>query len=464
MSNQNLLLVEEGKAVIERYTPSDMAEIWTDQAKFRAWLDVELAVIWAKERLGLAPAGTHTAVSQKATFTVDAVNARDREIEHDAQAFVDVVRASLGDLASLFHDGMTSYDMVDPSLALLIKRCEQPLSDRIARLINALRELARRHSTTLKVGRTHGVHGEPITFGFEVLNWLDQVRWTGDLLREAVLRVEIGKFSGAMGTYTLDPEVERLTCEHLGLNQPFVATQIIPRFLHATLFSAIGNMGSVLDKIAQDIRILQRTEIRELEEPRKLKQKGSSAMPHKKNPVLCERISGLARVLRNNAGVGLENVVTWEGRDIAQSSAERIALVDSITGLAYQLDLMITVIEGLKVDPEQMMENLGLTRGLIYSQDVKTLLMKRIREKGCKINPDTVYIYVQKCAFRAFEESRPLIDVLFETPLAEAQLINLVSPEEVASVMNPWLKLQYLPQVFSRFGIQMEIPQPEATT
>lgn len=445
--------------MIPRYTPKDLAELWSDENKFGTWLRVELAVLKARECRGEIPRGTADEVSRRAVFTVSGIEEREREIEHDLLSFVEVVRRSLGELAAYFHEGMTSYDVVDTAQALLLKQAGQLISDRVQRLLEVLKLLAKKHARTLMVGRTHGVHGEPITFGFLVLNWYDQVSRAGDLLEDAFNGVKVGRCAGAMGTYFLRPEIEEGVCQELGLNQPVITTQIAPRLLHANLLSAIAILGSVLDKICQDIRNMQRTEVGELEEPRKERQKGSSAMPHKKNPVICERICGLARDLRACASVGFEDIVTWDLRDITQSSAERIALVDAIILIAYMLDKMTWVIEGLIVQQERMRQNLELTQGVIYSQDVKLLLAERARDYVTKLSPEAVYEYVQQCAFAAVAKGEPLLHVLEDTLLPNQRPVtSLVTLQEIEAVMSPWWKLRFLPQVFQRFGIVMEVP------
>ncbi|MDP3964829.1 MAG: adenylosuccinate lyase [bacterium] len=449
----------EEAGMIERYTPADMSELWSDQSKFNTWLEVEIETLTAKENVGLTSRGVTALTRERASFTVEDILVRDREIEHDLQAFVDVVRKSLGCVASRFHEDMTSFDVVDTAQALLLKRSGELILARVGKLKVALRRLAEKHALTLRVGRTHGVHGEPITFGFEVLNWLHMICQAEELLETGFRLVAVGKLSGAMGVYTLDPDIEEAVCHDLGLSRPKITTQILSRTAHAQLFSAMGVIASVLDKIAQDIRSAQRIEVSELEEPRKEGQKGSSAMPHKRNPVICERISGLARVLRNNAGVGLENIVTWDERDIAQSSAERVAMVDSLCGLAYILDRMIWVIEGLKVNAGKMLENLGLTQGCIYSQAIKTHLVMQAREQGVDLDPDAIYGYIQSCAFSAMAERLWLLDVMEETDLPNRlPLSALTSREALDALTDPWRNLKYLPRIFARFDISISVP------
>jgi adenylosuccinate lyase len=385
--------------VIERYTRPDMKRVWSEERKLGAWLDVELAVCEVLAERGTIPAGDLEQIEQRASFDVGAVKEREQVTDHDVAAFVDVVQESVGEAGRWIHFGLTSSDVLDTGLALQLREAGEIVVAGACRLTAALAERAREFRDTICVGRTHGVHAEPTTFGLRLAGFALEADRNRRRLQEAFEQVAVGKLSGAVGTYSaLDPDVEQAALERLGLRPETVSTQVVPRDRHAALLAAIALSGASLERLATEIRHLQRTEVREVEEPFKSGQKGSSAMPHKRNPIVSERIAGLARVLRGNAQAGFENVALWHERDISHSSVERIVLPDSTTLLDYMQHLAVRVIEGMRVFPERMRENLELTHGAIFSQAVLTALV----ESG--LTRDEAYRIVQTAAQTAWDE------------------------------------------------------------
>ena len=345
-----------------------MGAVWSDERRFQRWLDVEIAAMAGWADLGVVPADAVAAVRSRASVDVARILEIESRTHHDVLAFTESVSEQVGPEARWFHYGLTSSDVVDTALALQLRDAGELLLARVDRAERAVLVRAEEHRHTPTIGRTHGVHAEPTTFGLKLLGWVTELRRDRDRLAAAFEGVRVGKLSGAVGTYAnCDPRVEDFALSALGLEREDVATQVIPRDRHATLLAAIAITGSSLDRFATEIRHLQRTEVREALEPFAAGQKGSSAMPHKQNPIISERISGLARVLRANAQVGLENMPLWHERDISHSSAERVVLPDSTIGLDYMLDRFTWLIEGLVVDGERMMRNLEASHGLVFS-------------------------------------------------------------------------------------------------
>jgi adenylosuccinate lyase len=403
--------------VISRYTRPELARIWSEQRKLDAWLEVELAVCETLAERGVIPAEDMAQISSRAAFELEAVKEREKVTDHDVAAFVDVVSQSVGDAGRWIHFGLTSYDVVDTGLALQLREAGAEIVAGAEALTRALAQRAREFSDTICAGRTHGVHAEPTTFGLKLAGFAFEADRSARRLRSAFEQVAFGKLSGAVGTYSmLEPAVERGALGRLALAPDPLSTQVVPRDRHAELVQALALAGSSLERLAVEIRHLQRTEVREVEEPFGPGQKGSSAMPHKRNPVLCERISGLARVLRANAQAALENVALWHERDISHSSAERILLPDSTILLDYSQQIGLRVVEGMRVYPERMRENLELTHGAIFSQAVLTALV----ESG--LARDDAYRIVQRNAQQAWDEQRSFRELLEQDPEAAGRL------------------------------------------
>jgi adenylosuccinate lyase len=354
--------------LIKRYTRPDMGAVWSDERRFQRWLDVEVAAMEAWADAGVVPAEAVAAVRELARVDVERILEIEHRTHHDVLAFTESVAEQVGEPARWFHYGLTSSDVVDTALALQLRDAGRLIVEGVAAAERAMLVRAEEFRHTPMIGRTHGVHAEPTTFGLVLLGYATELRRQQTRLRDAFAGVEVGKLSGAVGTYAnSEPRVEQFALGLLGLEREQVATQVIPRDRHASLLSALAGAGSSLDRFATEIRHLQRTEVREALEPFAAGQKGSSSMPHKQNPIVCERISGLARVLRANAQVGFENVVLWHQRDISHSSAERVVLPDSTIALDYMLDRLLWLIEGLSVDPERMLKNLEASHGLVFS-------------------------------------------------------------------------------------------------
>jgi adenylosuccinate lyase len=386
--------------VIARYSRPAMAQVWSDERKLGAWLEVELAAVEAWAELGVVPGEAAGAIRKHARVPApERVAELERTTGHDLAAFVDAVQAELGEEGRWLHFGLTSSDVVDTGLALQVRDAGTLLLEGLERAFAAVATRAEEHRGTLCIGRTHGVHGEPTTFGAKLAGWAFELDRDRDRLRRALGDMRFGKLSGAVGTYSAtDPELERIACERLGLEPEPVSTQVVPRDRHAELLSALALVASSLERFAVEIRHLARTEVREVQEPFGAGQKGSSAMPHKRNPIVAERICGLARVVRAAATVGLENVALWHERDISHSSAERVVLPDAFLALDYMLDRFAWLIEGLVVVPGRMRANLDASHGLFFSQRVLLALV----EAG--MPRDEAYRLVQEHALRAWDE------------------------------------------------------------
>jgi adenylosuccinate lyase len=398
--------------MIPRYSLPEMAALFTDEARFGAWLEVEVLAVEAWAELGVVPKEAAAAVRERGGFDVAAIDEREKITEHDVAAFVDVVQERVGQPEGAWvHYGLTSSDVVDTALALQLTRAADLLIDAAIELEAAITRQALEYRDTPMVGRTHGIHAEPTTFGMKLALWALQVRRDVERLRRARAAIAVGKLSGAVGTYSnVDPYVEQHVCEALGLT-PVPATQVLARDRHAELLYACATVGASVEAFATEIRHLQRTEVGEVAEPfRAGKQKGSSAMPHKRNPVKSEQLTGLARVLRGNLGAGLENLALWHERDISHSSVERVILPDSCLLAYYLLVKFRSIVEGMHVHPERMLENLDASYGLVFSQPVLLALV----EGG--LSRDDAYRIVQRNATKTWEERRPFVDVLREDP------------------------------------------------
>ncbi len=403
-----------------------MARIWSEEAKLERWLAVELAALDAWAQVGIVPASAARAVRNRARApSAERVAELERTTNHDVAAFVDAVSADLGSDGRWLHYGLTSSDVLDTALALTVQDAGQLLLEGIERAFTAVAARAEEHRDTLTIGRTHGVHAEPTTFGLKLAGWAFQLARDRARLEHALAGMRVGKLSGAVGTYaTTTPDVERIACEALGLEPAPSSTQILQRDRHAELLSTLALVASSLDRFALEIRHLARTEVREAEEPFARGQKGSSAMPHKRNPIVSERICGLARVVRGYALVGLENVALWHERDISHSSAERVVLPDAFLAVDYMLDRFTWLAEGLVVRPERMRANLEATGGLFFSQKLLLALV----ESG--LDRDTAYRAVQRHAMRAWDEGLDFRDLV----RADSEIAGRVDVSEIFDI------------------------------
>ena len=386
--------------VIARYSRPAMARVWSDEGKLARWLDVELAALDGWAEVGAVPADAVAEIRARAEPPSPArVAELEARLHHDTAAFVDAVSEHLGPVGRWFHFGLTSSDVVDTGLALQVQEAGRLILDDLERVLDAVMTRAEEHRNTLCIGRTHGVHAEPTTFGLKLAVWAFELERARTRVARALEGMRVGKLSGAVGQYaSIDPDVERVACERLGLEPAPASTQIVQRDRHAELLAALAVTASSLDKFALEIRHLARTEVREVEEPFARGQKGSSAMPHKRNPVVAERICGLARVVRAAAVAGLENVALWHERDISHSSAERVVIPDAFLALDYMLDKLAWLVEGLVVQPDRMRRNLDASHGLYFSQRLLLALVESGLER------DDAYRLVQRHAMRAWDE------------------------------------------------------------
>jgi adenylosuccinate lyase len=403
--------------VIPRYTRPEMGRIWSDENRFRTWLAVEVAATETLAEAGIVPKEAAKAIRERASFNVERIFQIEAEVKHDVIAFTTAVAEIVGPHARWFHYGLTSNDVVDTAQALLIQQASSLIAGDLERLANVLERRAWEFKDTPMIGRTHGVHAEPITFGFKIANWYSETQRNIVRFKAASEDLRVGKFSGAVGTFAhLSPELEEKICARLGLQAAAVSSQVIQRDRHAHYLATLAVIASTLDKIATEIRHLQRTEVREAEEYFSEKQKGSSAMPHKRNPVTSEQISGLARVVRANAQAGFENVPLWHERDISHSSAERVIIPDSTTLTDYLLNKTATLIETMFVYPERMLANLHNTRGLVFSGQ----LLLDLVEAG--VSREDAYRLVQEHAMHAWKEDLDFHQLVLDDPAIAARV------------------------------------------
>ncbi|NLT05749.1 MAG: adenylosuccinate lyase [Solirubrobacterales bacterium] len=395
--------------MIERYTRPEMGAVWSEQAKLDNWLAVELAVVDALAEAGVVPAADAAAVRERAAFTVEAVKERERVTDHDVAAFVDVVAASVGEEGRWFHHGLTSSDVLDTALGLQIRQAGAILVEGARGYRDALVARAREHVDTLSVGRTHGIHAEPTTFGVKLAGFAFEADRNLRRLERAVEQASVGALSGAVGTYAANgPELEAAVLERLGLAAEDVSTQVVARDRHAELLQAVALAGAGLERFATELRHLQRTEVLEASEPFRAGQKGSSAMPHKRNPIVSERLTGIARLLRGYAQAAVEDVALWHERDISHSSVERVILPDATIALDYAHGLATRIASGMVVFPERMRANIGATHGALFSQRALLALVESGRSR------DDAYRIVQANAQRAWDEGIEFRDLLAE--------------------------------------------------
>jgi len=427
--------------VIPRYSRKEMAAIFEDAARYQTWLAVELAACEAMERRGDVPVGAAARIRAKAKIDPRRIDELEVGLRHDVIAFLTQVGETVGEDARHLHLGMTSSDLVDTALALTLARATDLLLGETEGLRDATRSLALQHKHTVMVGRTHGIHAEPITFGLKVLVWHEELGRAIERLRRARTAIAVGKLSGAVGTHAhLSPSLEEEVLRALALTPEPVATQVVQRDRHAELLLAIAILGSSVEKMALEIRHLQRTEVLEAEEPFREGQKGSSAMPHKRNPVNCERICGLARILRANAHVALENVALWHERDISHSSVERVIFPDSFLVADFIVSQMREVLSGLQVYPQRMLENLELTRGLVYSQRVLLALTKAGMAR------EEAYAIVQRHAMEAWRGDPDLKSRL----LADPGVARVLGEEDLTACFDPAHFTRHVTEIFDR--------------
>jgi adenylosuccinate lyase len=430
--------------VIPRYTRPEMARIWSDENRFRTWLAVEVAATETLAEAGLVPKDAAQAIKERADFRVERIHEIEAEVRHDVIAFTTAVAEIVGPHARWFHYGLTSNDVVDTAQALLIRQASEVIAQDLQRVSDVLERRAWEFKDTPMVGRTHGIHAEPITFGFKIANWYSENQRNIARFNAAAEDMRVGKFSGAVGIFAhLTPDLEEKICARLGLKAAAVSSQVIQRDRHAHYLATLGVIASTLDKIATEIRHLQRTEVREAEEYFSEKQKGSSAMPHKRNPVTLEQISGLARVVRSNAQAGFENVALWHERDISHSSVERVILPDSTTLTDYLLTKTASVVDTMFVYPERMRANLESTRGLIFSGQ----LLLDLVEHG--VSREEAYRLVQSHAMRAWKEGLKFQDLVF----ADQEITSRVPRKEIEYAFDLRRQLKNVDKIFARvFG------------
>lgn len=430
--------------MIPRYALSRMTSVWEPQNRYATWLRVELLASEAWAELGVVPREALAVIQERAGFDLNRIQEIEREVRHDVIAFVSAVAERVGPEARYLHFGLTSYDVVDTALALQLQQAADILLEDLEALRLVIADLAQRHKRTIMVGRTHGIHAEPVTFGLKLLLWYSEVERNLDRLRRAKETVAYGKLSGAVGTFAHLPlSVEVYVCTRLGLKPAPISSQILSRDRHAEFMLTLALIGTSLDKFATEIRHLQRTEVREVEEPFVEGQKGSSAMPHKRNPVACEQVSGLARLLRSYAQASLENVPLWHERDISHSSVERVVLPDATILLDYLLVRFREVMEGLRVYPDQMRHNLELTGGLVFSEAVLLALI------GKGLSREEAYRMVQRHAMKAWESHEPFKPLL----LADPEICRHLSPAEVENCFDLDYHLRHLDDIFARVGL-----------
>ena len=430
--------------MIERYSTQEMKQIWSDQGRYNKWLEVELAVCDARSELDLMPKKVAQRIRTNATFTVEEILEEEAKVHHDVIAFVSTVGKSLGSDACYFHEGLTSSDVLDTALALQLMEASKLIENEISRLLDILSKLAHKHKYLPIVGRTHGVHAEPTSFGLKVALWYSDVLRSQKRFNQAVEEIRVAKLSGAVGNFAhLTPEVEMQVSQRLNLRPEPVATQVVQRDRHAAYLCNLALIASIGEKIAMEIRHLQKSEVLEVEEPFGKNQKGSSAMPHKRNPVLCENICGLARIVRSFVSSSFENIPLWHERDISHSAVERISLPDSTTVLHFMLRRLSYIIEGLNVNAANMQRNLECLKGLIFSQKVLLALTAK------KIPRDQAYAIIQRNAMKTWNSAGTFLEHL----LHDSELSQLFSKQELESLFDIKPYLQHVGFIFKRAGL-----------
>jgi adenylosuccinate lyase len=431
--------------VIERYTLPEMGKIWTDEYRFQTWLEVEIAVCEAQAEFGYIPQEAVDEIKAKANFDVQRVLEIEAEVRHDVIAFLTNVNEYVGDAGRYIHLGLTSSDVLDTALSLQLVASLNLILEYLEDLIQAIRYQAQQHRYTVMVGRSHGIHAEPITFGFKLAGWLAEVLRNRERLVRLRKDIAIGKISGAVGTYAnIEPKVEALSCQILGLEPDTASTQVISRDRHAEFVQQLALLAASLERFAVEIRNLQRTDVLEVEEFFAKGQKGSSAMPHKRNPIRSERLTGMARIVRSHAVAALENVALWHERDISHSSVERVILPDSCILTHFMIKEMTELVKNLQVYPQNMERNMNVYGGVIFSQKVLLTLV----EKG--INREDAYKIVQSCAHQAWNTPNGNFHDLISN---DAQVKELLSSEEIEDCFDPKHHLKHLDTIYQRLDI-----------
>src|SRR5690625_1162034 len=431
--------------MIERYTREEMGAIWTEENKYKAWLEVEILACEALSELGIVPEEDAKKIRNKATFNVEIIYEIEQETRHDVVAFTRSVSESLGDERKWIHYGLTSTDVVDTALSYLIKQANDILRKDIHRMIEVLKEKAIEHKHTVMMGRTHGVHAEPTTFGLKVALWYEEMKRNLERFNLAADHIAYGKISGAVGTYAnIDPYVEQYVCENLGLKRAPVSSQTLQRDRHAAYIATLALIATSIEKMAVEIRGLQKTETREVEEFFAAGQTGSSAMPHKRNPIGSENMTGMARVIRGYMSTAYDNVALWHERDISHSSAERIILPDATIALNYMLNRFTNIMKNLTVYPKRMKQNIDKTHGLIFSQRVLLALI----DKG--VVREEAYNLVQPKAMEAWEKQISFRQLIENDP----QITEHLSEAEIAKCFDYTYHLKNVDQIFLRIGLE----------
>lgn len=430
--------------MLERYSRPEMAAIWTEENKFKAWLEVEILSCEAWSKLGVIPGEDVKRIRENARIVIDRVYEIEQETRHDVIAFTRAVSETLGEEKKWVHYGLTSTDVVDTSLGYLLRQANEILEKDLCSFIDVLRDKAIEYKYTPMMGRTHGVHAEPTTFGLKMALWHEEMKRNLERFKQSADQVQFGKISGAVGTYAnIDPFVEQYVCENLSIHPAPISTQTLQRDRHADYMSTLALIATSLDKFATEIRALQKSEFREVEEPFGKGQKGSSAMPHKRNPIGCENISGLARVIRGHMLTAYENVPLWHERDISHSSVERIILPDATILLNYMLNRFANIIRNLTVFPENMKRNMGRTFGLPFSGR----LLTRLIDKG--MSREQAYDTVQPRAMKAWEEQRSFRDILEQ----DESIKEWLNSEELADCFDPSWHLKHVDTIFARLKL-----------
>jgi len=430
--------------MIERYSTEEMKKIWSEENKYRVWLDVEIAVCKAWCEKGMIPKDALADIEQKSAFDVGRIHEIESEVHHDIIAFVTNVAENVGPSGRFIHLGLTSSDILDTASSIMLKQSLEYVDRKLDALCKKLFAKAEEYKMLPCVGRTHGIHAEPITFGLKLLNWYSQLLRDHERLQEAIKVISYGKLSGAVGTYAhCSPDIEEKVCKNLGLTAAPVSTQILQRDRHAQVINAIALLGCSIERFAVEIRHLQRTEVLEVLEPFGKKQKGSSAMPHKRNPIICERLAGMSRLLRGYALSGMENIALWHERDISHSSVERVIWPDAFNLIDYMLNKFENIVENMVVRGDRMKYNLDLTKGLVYSQRV---LLQLVEDYGLK--REDAYLVVQDSAMKCWEGQGTFLDLL----ASDSRLSGLISKEELASLFDCNYYFRYVGDIFDRFS------------
>ncbi|MGD9489300.1 MAG: adenylosuccinate lyase [Calditrichaceae bacterium] len=430
--------------MIQRYSLPEMAQLWEDKNRFRIWLDIEIAACEAQHTLGLVPEDDLKQIRAKAEFDVNRVLEIEEEVKHDVIAFLTNVAEYVGESSRYIHYGLTSSDVLDTALAVQMVEAGNLIAQTLDELIESVGRRALEFKETLMIGRTHGIHAEPITFGLKLAVWYDELNRQKSRLSEAIESVRVGQISGAVGTYEhLDPQVEEYVCKKLGLKPANISTQILQRDRHAHYLTTIALIGGTLEKIAVEIRHLQKTEVLEAEESFTKGQKGSSAMPHKKNPIICERIAGMARLLRGNAHAAMENMALWHERDISHSSVERVILPDSTLIVYYMLKKSTGLIANLKVFPENMIKNLNITHGLFNSQVILLALTRK------SVSRERAYSMVQRNAMKVWEKG-----IEFEAAIKnDDEIKKYLNEHEIEELCSVEHRLKNVNYIFKKVGL-----------